>query len=242
MLGSPATRASFLQVVDRSDPLIGDALQTVIDRGDFIPVLPDDAPGGDGPGPAKPPAWAAPATIETDPAIPAELTEAGQAANEALRRDIAGKSGPELLDFILADFAELKRILFRPRSSQAIMAGMQAAWRLNELLAEWLGETNAVDPLTQSAPGNVTAEMGLALLDVADVIRPHPEVVAFLERIGLEDAVTTRTTSTSCPRSRAGPRPGRPSRPTWTSTACAASARSTSRGRGGANAQPRSYR
>ena len=60
------------------------------------------------------------------------------------------------------------------------MAGMQAAWRLNELLEDWLGEKNAVDTLTQSAPGNVTAEMGLALLDVADVIRPHPDVVAFL--------------------------------------------------------------
>jgi rifampicin phosphotransferase len=186
MLGSPATRASFLQVAGRSDPLIGDALQTVIASGDFIPVRPDDAPSGGGPGPAEPPAWAAPATIETDPAIPAELIEAGQVANEALKHDIEGKSGPELLDFILADFTELKRILFLPRSSQAIMAGMQAAWRLNELLEEWLGEKNAVDTLTQSAPGNVTAEMGLALLDVADVIRPYPDVVAWLDRIGLE--------------------------------------------------------
>ncbi len=64
------------------------------------------------------------------------------------------------------------------------MAGMQSAWRLNELLEEWLGEKNAVDTLTQSAHGNVTAEMGLALLDVADVIRPHPDVTAFLERAG----------------------------------------------------------
>jgi rifampicin phosphotransferase len=187
MLGSPATRAGFLQMAGRSDPLIGDALQTVIDRGDFIPVLPDEAPSGGGPSPAKPPAWAAPATIETDPAIPAELTEAGQASIAALKRDIQAKSGPELLDFILADFQELKRILFHPRSSQAIMAGMQAAWRLNDLLEEWLGEKNAVDTLTQSADGNVTAEMGLALLDVADAIRPHPDVVTFLEYAGDDD-------------------------------------------------------
>ena len=185
MVGSPATRAGLLQAMKNSDPLMGDALQTVLDRDDFIPVLPDDSPGaalprslaGEGPNP-----------IATDPAIPAELTAAGQAANEALKRDIAAKSGPELLDFILADFTELRRILFHPRNSQAIMAGMQSAARLGELLAEWLGEKNAVDTLTQSAPGNVTAEMGLALLDVADVIRPHPDVVAFLERIGLERA------------------------------------------------------
>ncbi|HTR90808.1 MAG TPA: rifamycin-inactivating phosphotransferase [Trebonia sp.] len=180
MLGSPATRASLLQAMGRGDPLIGDALRTVLDRGDFIPVLPDDGQGS-----AKPPAWAAPhEPIEADPAIPAGLVAAGQASNEALKRDMADKSGPELLDFILADFQELKRILFHPRSSQVIMAGMQSAWRLNELLEEWLSEKNAVDTLSQSAPGNVTAEMGLALLDVADVIRPHPDVVAFLERAG----------------------------------------------------------
>jgi pyruvate,water dikinase len=40
-----------------------------------------------------------------------------------------------------------------------------------------------VDTLTLSASGNVTSEMGLALLNVADVIRPHPDVVAFLQRV-----------------------------------------------------------
>jgi pyruvate,water dikinase len=180
MLSSPATRASLLEAMGRGDPLIGDALRTVLDRGDFIPVLSDD-----GQGPARPPAWAAELDpIETDPAIPAELTEAGQAANAALLRDIEGKSGPELLDFIIADFTELQRILFHPRSSQVIMAGMRAAWRLNELIEDWLGEKNAVDTLSQSAPGNVTAEMGLALLDVADVIRPHPDVVSYLDSVG----------------------------------------------------------
>src|SRR5690606_20088190 len=65
---------------------------------------------------------------------------------------------------------------------RAIMAGIEATWWLNEKLETWLGEKNAADALTLSAPGNVTSEMGLALLDVADAIRPHREVVAFLER------------------------------------------------------------
>jgi pyruvate,water dikinase len=60
---------------------------------------------------------------------------------------------------------------------------MDAAVWLNEHLHAWLGEKNAADVLTQSVPNNVTSEMGLALLDVADVIRPHPNVVAFLERV-----------------------------------------------------------
>jgi phosphoenolpyruvate synthase/pyruvate phosphate dikinase len=51
-------------------------------------------------------------------------------------------------------------------------------------LEAWLGEKNAADTLAQSVPGNVTSEMGLALLDVADVIRPYPDVVAFLQHVG----------------------------------------------------------
>ena len=100
-----------------------------------------------------------------------------------MKRDIQAKSGSALLDFILADVQELKRILFDPQSHQVIMAAMDATWWLNEQLRAWLGEKDAADTLTQSVPNNVTSEMGLALLDVADVIRPHPDVVAFLQRV-----------------------------------------------------------
>ncbi len=60
---------------------------------------------------------------------------------------------------------------------------MEATWWVNEQLQAWLGEKNAADTLTQSVPNNITSEMGLALLDVADVVRPHPEVVAFLQHV-----------------------------------------------------------
>jgi pyruvate,water dikinase len=176
MLGSPASRAALATALGRSDPLIGDALATLFERGDFIPVLPDE----DG---AELPVGTAPATIETDPAIPAELVDRGQASLATLKRDIQAKSGPELPDFILADIQELRRVMFDPRSLQVILAGMQAAWQLNEQLEAWLGEKNAADTLTQSVPHNVTSEMGLALLDVADVIRPYPDVVAFLQDV-----------------------------------------------------------
>ena len=69
---------------------------------------------------------------------------------------------------------------------------MEATWWLGEQLEAWLGEKNAADTLTLSAPGNVTSEMGLALLDVADAIRPHQRVVGFLQHVedeGCEDEV-----------------------------------------------------
>jgi rifampicin phosphotransferase len=183
-LASPATRAGVLEALGRGDPLIGDALQTILERGDFIRPLPDGGPAGSpagGPPAGGPPAGGPPGPIETDPTIVAELIGANEASVAALKRDIRTKSGSALLDFILTDIQELKRILFDPRSHQVFMGAMEASWWLNEQLQAWLGETNAADTLTQSVPHNVTSEMGLALLDVADVIRPYPDLVAFLQ-------------------------------------------------------------
>ena len=100
-----------------------------------------------------------------------------------MKRTIRTKSGTALVDFILEDIQELKRILFDPQSHQVFMGAMEATWWLNEQMQAWLGEKNAADTLTQSVPHNVTSEMGLALLDVADAIRPHPEVVSFLHHV-----------------------------------------------------------
>jgi phosphoenolpyruvate synthase/pyruvate phosphate dikinase len=187
-LASPASRAAVLEVLGKGDPLIGDALQTVLGRGDFIPSLPDEGPVGAPSGAALPGEPRAP--IETDPAVVAELIEQNQASIAALKRDIETRSGEALIAFILADIPELKRILFDPRSHEVFMSAMEATWWLNDHLEAWLGEKNVADTLTQSVPNNVTSEMGLALLDVADVIRPHPEVVAFLHHVedeGLRD-------------------------------------------------------
>ncbi|WP_307870809.1 rifamycin-inactivating phosphotransferase [Micromonospora sp. C51] len=184
-LASPATRAALLKIMGKGDPLVRDALETILARPDFIPTGPDpDAPtrpdAKTGGAPAAAPAVTA---IDTDPAIVAGLVERSQASIAALRRDIRTQTGTALFDFLTTAFQEHKRVLGDPLSMQAIMAGMEATWWLNDHLWTWLGEKNAADTLTLSAPGNVTSEMGLALLDVADVIRPYPEVVAFLHDV-----------------------------------------------------------
>ncbi|WP_335933572.1 rifamycin-inactivating phosphotransferase [Streptomyces sp. PTD5-9] len=179
-LASPASRAALLDVMGRGDPLTRDALETVLGRDHFVPPLPDAAPGG-------PPAGGASVPIETDPAIVTELIERSRASVAALERDIRTKTGPALFDFLLEAFEEHRRVLGDPLSLRAITAGMEATWWLNDKLGEWLGEKNAADTLTLSAPDNITSEMGLALLDVADVIRARPEVVAFLQGEGVED-------------------------------------------------------
>lgn len=183
ILATPSGRAHLVDTLGRSDPLMRDALRTVLARDDFIRSCPD-APGGIGPfdGLSAP--------IETDPAVVADLVADNRASVATLQREIRTMSGPALIDFILTDITELKRILFDPRSHQALMASMETTWWLNENLEAWLGEKNAADALTQSVPHNVTSEMGLALLDVADTIRPYADVVSFLQQVaddGRED-------------------------------------------------------
>jgi pyruvate,water dikinase len=174
-LASPGKRAGLLELAGRSDPLTRDALESIL-QGDFVRARPDESPRAASPA-------AAPAPIETDPAIVAELIGRTQDSIAALKRDIRTKSGSALFEFILADLQELKRVLFDRRSHQVFISAMEATWWLNEQLEAWLGEKNAADILTQSVPNNVTSEMGLALLDIADVIRPHPDVVAFLQHV-----------------------------------------------------------
>lgn len=179
-LATPASRTALLDALGRSDPLTGDALQTVLERNGFVRPLPDEGPPGPLFGDTSAP-------IETDPAVVTELIARTQASITAAERDIATLSGVALLDFVEADIQELRRVLFDPQSHRVFMSAMEAAWWLNDHLETWLGEKNVADTLTQSVPHNVTSEMGLALLDVADAIRPHPEVVAFLERVDAGD-------------------------------------------------------
>jgi pyruvate,water dikinase len=184
-LASPASRDGLLEVMGRGDPLIRDALQTVLDRGDFVPSHPDGTPGDPSaavrPAPNAKPS-APPAPIPTDRAIVADLIGRSQASIAALKGEIRTRSGSALLDFIRTDIQELRRILFDRQSHEVFMSAMEATWWLNEHVLAWLGEKNASDRLTQSVPDNITSEMGLGLLDVADAIRPHPEVVAFLRQ------------------------------------------------------------
>ncbi len=78
ILASPASRAGFLGLVGKSDPLIGDALQTILERDGFIRSVPDEGPAWVPPGSGAPP-------IETDPAIVAELIGRSEASIAALK-------------------------------------------------------------------------------------------------------------------------------------------------------------
>ncbi|ATB40141.1 phosphoenolpyruvate synthase [Cystobacter fuscus] len=187
-LASPAGREMLLEVMGKHDPLIKDALTTIIERRDFIKSSPDDKKEQNSSKNNKgTPSSEFHPRIENDPKIVSDLIENNQTSIDALKRNIQTKSGSELLDFIQEDIQELKRILFDPRSSAVFMTAMDASAWINENIEKWLDEKGVADTLSQSVPNNITSEMGLALLDVADVIRPHPEVFEYIQHVKDDD-------------------------------------------------------
>lgn len=182
-LASPSGRNMLLDTFGKFDPLIKDALETVIERGNFIRFIPDEenkqAPGGN----KGTPSSGLQEQAEIDPAIVSDLIRRNQTSINELKQSIQFKTGSALFDFIVEDMQRLKMILFDPHSTRVFMAAIQASSWINEKMEEWLGEKNAADTLSQSVPNNVTSEMGLALLDAADVIRPYPDVIDYLQRV-----------------------------------------------------------
>ncbi|BFH62668.1 phosphoenolpyruvate synthase [Paenibacillus azoreducens] len=174
-LATSVGREALLKTME-SDPLIKGALMTIIER-DFIKLLPNEQTA---PIPGRRNTDKL-AQFENDPTIVSDLIKRTQTSIEELKQNIRTKSGADLFDFILEDIQQLKKILFDPQSTAVFMSAMEASLWINENMYKWLGEKNAADTISQSVPNNITSEMGLALLDVADVIRPYPEVIDYLQ-------------------------------------------------------------
>lgn len=183
-LASSAGRQNLLDVLGHSDPLIKDALITIIERGDFIKQDPNDK--------------AEPAHIKShkgmssadilaeagdNPAIVADLIKSSETSLSALKHNIQTKSGLDVLDCILEDMQQRRQHSADQKNLNVIMAAIHASAWCNEKMNEWLDERNVADTLSLSVPNNVTSEMGMELLDVADVIRPYPEIIAYLQQV-----------------------------------------------------------
>ncbi|WP_149699469.1 phosphoenolpyruvate synthase [Chitinophaga sp. CF418] len=186
-LASPGRREIIVNVLGKSDPLIRDALTTILERGDFIRLISDE---GQEINPGKSNGRTSPEDFltlkEYDPAIVAELIKRREALIDELKRNIQGKSGLDRIDFILEDIRKVKDSPDR-ESFGVIMTAMNASSWINEKMKEWLGEKNVADTLSLSVSNNITSEMGLALLDVADVIRPYPEIINYLQHVKDDD-------------------------------------------------------
>jgi len=183
-LASVAGRKTIIDVMEQHDPLIKDALITITERGDFIKLLSN---GKEDPASVKSSLGKSSADIltqiENDPAIVSSLIKHSEALVAELKHSIQMKSGLELFDFILEDLRQLKKSFIDSQNRNAIMAAIDASTWINENINTWLDEKNVTDTLSQSVPNNITSKMGLELLNIADLIRPYPKVVAYLQHV-----------------------------------------------------------
>ena len=181
-LASPAGRQNLLGVLGHSDPLIRDALITIIDR-DFIKLDPNDKSE---PGPVKSHIGMTSADIlaeaGNDPAIVVDLVRSSETSLSDLKHNIQKRSGLEVFDCILEDMQQRRQRALDMKNLSVIMAAIHASAWINEKMNDWLGEKNVADTISLSVSNNVTSEMGMKLLDVADVIRPYPEIIEYLQQ------------------------------------------------------------
>ncbi|TEB15847.1 Phosphoenolpyruvate synthase [Pelotomaculum sp. FP] len=70
--------------------------------------------------------------------------------------------------------------------AQYLSVGVISIKLIERLSRQWLGNADELRSIGKSPVGNVTSEMGLALGDVADVVRLYPEVLEYLKGAGDE--------------------------------------------------------
>ncbi|GHO98095.1 putative phosphoenolpyruvate synthase [Reticulibacter mediterranei] len=183
-LASPMARKIFVKSgLGSVDMLIQNALSNVLKRKDYIKSLPHGKTtlglnGGTTGQMVSGLLQAMKIYREND----ADLIQRMIAKNDALTQDVAqrikGRSGDGLFDFILQDMDEAYKTIVLDNYGVGIV-GVYAPSRLSKKMKQWLDEENVTNVLSQSLSNNVTTEMGLELLDVADVVRRYPAVLAY---------------------------------------------------------------
>src|SRR5262249_7518779 len=98
------------------------------------------------------------------------------------RRKPEETSGPETIERIREMLRALFPDLVGMKVLQNVVPGVLAFRLIASLSRRGLGDAAELASLGRSPRGNVTTEMGLALGDVADVVRCHPGAIERLRR------------------------------------------------------------
>jgi pyruvate,water dikinase len=98
------------------------------------------------------------------------------------RKSVDEVRGAERIRRIRSALWSLFPDLVRRKVLQNVLPGVIAFRLIGSLSQRWLGDTAELASLGRSPPGNVTTEMGLALGDLADVLRTYPGAIERLRR------------------------------------------------------------
>lgn len=189
-LAYPMGRKMMLATLGKVDPLVLNAVKSLVKRKFFMESLAREGKGFS----SLSKGYFSLALLAQIIKIPrknnASLVQTLMSRNDVYYRDMkkrtAKLSGDELFDFIKEEQNQLKKAMYDPQSMGAVYAGTLAVSWINKNVEKWLGEKSAADSLSKSAANNVTSEMGLKLLDVADVVRQYPAVMEYLEHAEYE--------------------------------------------------------
>ncbi|WP_024346709.1 phosphoenolpyruvate synthase [Lacrimispora indolis] len=185
-LVSPMGRKMILSALGKIDPLVLYALKNLIKRKNFIKSLARDGKGFS----SMSKGYFSLAflvqiiriTRANDESLVQTLMSRNEASDKSLKQRIAHLSGDELFAFIIEEQKQLKKAMCDPQSMGAVYAGMLALNWINKNMEKWLGEKGAADSLSKSVTNNITSQMGLVLLDVADIVRQYPAVMEYFNR------------------------------------------------------------
>ncbi|WP_186431461.1 phosphoenolpyruvate synthase [Clostridium sp. BSD9I1] len=182
-LASTIGRSRLVMASGKQDPLIQSAIKNLIEDKKFMASLPRgkrNVQGG---------IFTLASIIETikisrknDPSIIKGLTNEFEKEVRDMEQQLSKLSGDQVFEFIVKDREKLLKVAYNPKMLGAIIAAILVNDSLNKKVEKLLGDKNAADTLTKSLDHNVTTEMGLALCDVADIIRKHPKVLQYISQ------------------------------------------------------------
>ncbi|ATW26653.1 phosphoenolpyruvate synthase [Candidatus Formimonas warabiya] len=182
-LASPTGQKIVVMAAGKMDPLMHNAIKSIMKRKAFMKSLSRGKKAFSmGSGYFS---WELPVQFikiyrSNDTAIVQTLMSQNEASIRDLQQRIASLSGDELFAFIIEAHKQLKEAMYKGMGT--VYVGIYAVSWINKKMEKWLGEKSAADSLSQSVPNNVTSEMGLALLDVADVVRQYPAVMEYFQQ------------------------------------------------------------
>jgi phosphoenolpyruvate synthase/pyruvate phosphate dikinase len=183
-LTAPVGRKIILKIWGESDPAMRNALMSLFKRKTFMKSLARGKRyikfGSAGL------SWvlltqAIKVYFRNDVGIVHQLISRNEESVKILRQNIGNRSGDDLFAFIMREHRQFIKNLYGSPSMGVIVAGMYALNWINKHMEKWLGEKNSAAVLSQSVANNVTSEMGLALLDVSDVVRQYPAVIEYFQ-------------------------------------------------------------
>lgn len=180
-LASFTGRKTVVAATRGMDPLMHSAIMNIIKRKEFMKSLAHGVKAFSMKGYFS---WSIPIQFiklyrSNDVSIVRTLMSRNEAVVRELQQRISNLPVDELFDFILKAIKQIKEVM--SQGMGVVFVGIYATSWINKKMEKWLGEKKAADSLSRSVANNVTSEMGLDLLDVADVVRKYPEVMKYLE-------------------------------------------------------------